>query len=455
MGRDHHDLETVDRLELVGLGIRGTGHAGELLVHAEQVLERDRGEGLVLALDRHAFLGFDGLVQAIGPASPRERAAGEFVDDDDLAVAHDVVHITLVDRVGAQCRIEVMDDRDVLGVVQALVLADDAFLAQQLFGVLHALLGQVHLLLLLVDVVVARLGRLARLAFLFLSGQARHDPVDLDIQLRRLVGRTRDDQRRARFVDQDRIDLVYDRVVQAALVALFLRLRHVVAQIVEAEFVVGAVGDVGGIRGAFVAMFHARPDHADSHAEEPVDLAHPGRVALGEIVVDGDDVHALAFQGVEIDRQCRDQGLALAGAHFGNLARVQNHAADQLHVVGAQPEHPARGLAHGRERFRQQTVQRGPFGEAPAKLFGPGTQLLVRQRLHFRFQRVDPGHRLAELAQDALVAAAENARHHTVEHGQSSVGKRDAATLGAPDRPPGGRMVPARSESPRDARGRR
>jgi hypothetical protein len=38
-------------------------------------------------------------------------------------------------------------------------------------------------------------------------------------------------------------------------------------------------------------------------------------------------------------RQRGDQGLALAGAHLGDLALVQHHAADQLHVEVAHAEH--------------------------------------------------------------------------------------------------------------------
>ena len=101
VGRDHDRFEAVDFLELVGLCVGGAGHAGELAVHAKVVLERDRRERLVLALDLHAFLGLDGLVKAIGPAAARHQPAGELVDDDHLAVLHDVVLIAVVQMVGA------------------------------------------------------------------------------------------------------------------------------------------------------------------------------------------------------------------------------------------------------------------------------------------------------------------------------------------------------------------
>ena len=37
--------------------------------------------------------------------------------------------------------------------------------------------------------------------------------------------------------------------------------------------------------------------------EKAIDLAHPFGVATGEIIVDGDDVHAVAGERVEIDRK--------------------------------------------------------------------------------------------------------------------------------------------------------
>jgi len=57
--------------------------------------EGDRRERLVLALDAHAFLGLHAW-SGRRPAAARHHAAGELVDDDDLAVVHDVIHVALV-----------------------------------------------------------------------------------------------------------------------------------------------------------------------------------------------------------------------------------------------------------------------------------------------------------------------------------------------------------------------
>ena len=83
---NHDDIEVVDFRELGGFGFGGAGHAGQFFVHAEIVLESDRGEGLVFALDLDAFFGFDGLMETVGPAAAGHLASGKFVDDDDFAV---------------------------------------------------------------------------------------------------------------------------------------------------------------------------------------------------------------------------------------------------------------------------------------------------------------------------------------------------------------------------------
>ena len=159
---------------------------------------------------------------------------------------------------------------------------------------------------------------------------------------------------------------------------------HVVAQVVEAVFVVGAVGDVGSVGLGALVVVEAVDDHADAEAEEAVDLAHPLGVAAGEVVVDRHDVHALAGERVEIDRQGRDQGLAFTGPHLGDGALVQHHAADELHVEMALAEGALGRLADRGEGRHQDVVQGLAGGELGLELFRTGAQLLVGQGLELR-----------------------------------------------------------------------
>ena len=65
-------------------------------------------------------------------------------------------------------------------------------------------------------------------------------------------------------------------------------------------------------------------------------------------------MHALARQRIEVYRQGGHQRFALAGAHFGNFAVVQHHAAHQLYIKVAHPQHAAAGFAaHGKGLFQQ------------------------------------------------------------------------------------------------------
>ena len=108
MCRDDNGFQAVNFLEFISFRIGGTGHAGELLVHTEVVLEGNRSESLVFLLNLNAFFSFDGLMQTIGPAASFHQAAGEFVNDDDFAVLNDIVLIFNEQCVGAKCCIQVV-----------------------------------------------------------------------------------------------------------------------------------------------------------------------------------------------------------------------------------------------------------------------------------------------------------------------------------------------------------
>ena len=227
---------------------------------------------------------------------PGIRAAGELVHDDDLAVFHHVLAIIEVEHVRAQALLHVVIDFDHGRVVEVLDI-------EQLFDLGHALLGERHAAVLFIDGVVAGgplfAGLLAFVDFAFF--QLGNDAVDLVILVGGFLAGAGDDERGARFVDQDGIDFVDDGVVVPALHAILDAELHVVAQIIEAELVVGAVGDVARVGDFALHVVEVVHDYADGQSEELVDAAHPLGIALGEVVVDGDYVDALAFERVQIN----------------------------------------------------------------------------------------------------------------------------------------------------------
>ena len=64
-----------------------------MLVEQEEILNGDPRGLAGFDRDLDPLLGFDGLVDAVPPFAPFGDAAGELVDDHDLAVADDILAI--------------------------------------------------------------------------------------------------------------------------------------------------------------------------------------------------------------------------------------------------------------------------------------------------------------------------------------------------------------------------
>ena len=92
-------------------------------------------------------------------------------------------------------------------------------------------------------------------------------------------------------------------------------------------------------------------------AKEAMHLAHPFGIAAGEVVVHRHHVHTATGQGIEVAGQGGDQGFAFAGFHLSDLAFMQHHAADQLHIEVAHAEHTLAGFAHHGKGFGQDLVE--------------------------------------------------------------------------------------------------
>ena len=200
--------------------------------------------------------------------------------------------------------------------------------AEELLNLLDTFLGQVHDLVLLIDHVITGLGdffahdgvHLGELAGCLTALQLVCEHRAGLVNLGRLAGLARNDERRSRLIDQDRVHLVDDAVVEVSEHLLVLINRHVVAQIVKAELVVRHIGDVAGIGLLSRLRIHGVHDYTDRKAEEAVNASHPLRVTRREVVVDRDNQDTLTRQCVQIRRCGGDQGLTFTCLHLRNAA---------------------------------------------------------------------------------------------------------------------------------------
>jgi hypothetical protein len=120
-------------------------------------------------------------------------------------------------------------------------------------------------------------------------------------------------------------------------------------------------------------------------------------------------MNAASCECIEIDRQRCHEGLAFAGAHLCDLAVMQSRAADDLHIIVAQPDRAFGRLAHGREGCRHDLIQYvllgfaeflfvfDPLGcrrDARLELIRFCEQRLITERLVFRLQPIDLYHQI-------------------------------------------------------------
>ena len=372
-------------------------------------MQRDSGVCDGFALHADALFGFNRLMQPVGVAPPVHQAAGEFVNDNHFAVLHHIIAVALEDGVRLE---RVLGEMHKLKVLSAVDVADiqhpfqlgDAFVCER---------GGAVLFVYGVVILALQRERQAREALVLFGG---------------LLRRPADDKRRARFVYQDVVHLVNDSETAPALDAQGHIHHHIIAQIVEAELVVRAVGDVGGV--SLVALHAAHVLHpalrrfgvrvedvrrfmlqyAHGYAEEVKDFAHPLGVPPCQVIVDRNDVNAFAADGVEIRRQRRRQRLAFAGSHFGYLALMQRNPAYELRIEVAHAQRALGRLAHRRECFGQDVVHRSAAVQPRLELGAQRAEFGVGQALEIRLQIVDFGNHAAELLDCALIRAADKFR---------------------------------------------
>ena len=294
IGRYLDNIETVYASELGFLCHCSTGHAGKLAVQTEEVLESDGSESFTLMLYLNALLCFDSLVQTLVEAAPEHESSGELIDYNDLAVLDNILDVTVHTAVSLDRLVHMVQYGEVVGIHEVVN-------AEILLGFLYAVGEQRCGLCLFINDVVG--GKIV----LFLLGihldhlVGSHGACQLVrslVQVGGLVAASGDDKRSPRFVYKDRIDFIDDREVHFALHLILLAYAHIVTQIVKAEFVVCSVCYIAGISGAALLVVEIMYDESYGESEEAVNASDKLGVTLCEVIVDCNDMNALACQSV-------------------------------------------------------------------------------------------------------------------------------------------------------------
>ena len=102
VGWDNGYLQFVDVPQFFGFGFSSTGHTRQLVVHAEEVLEGNRGIGLGDFSHLDVFLGFQGLVQTVRIPAAFHHPASLFIYNLDLTFHDDIIFVNFEDGVSLE-----------------------------------------------------------------------------------------------------------------------------------------------------------------------------------------------------------------------------------------------------------------------------------------------------------------------------------------------------------------
>ena len=168
---------------------------------------------------------------------------------------------------GAQRQDNIVLDRKILRIGKVIYM-------EELLHLFHALGGQKHVLILFIDQKVA-------VFFNVLVHQDIHlgkfpvgaSPLHLPckdiagtVELGGFPALTGNDQWCSGLIDQYRIDLIDNGIVQVALNQIFFFDDHVVPQVIKSQFIVGDICDITVIGCPPLVVFHLIGNHTDRNA---------------------------------------------------------------------------------------------------------------------------------------------------------------------------------------------
>ena len=256
---------------------------------------------------------------------------------------------------------------------------------KEFLNLLHTLLGKVDDLVFLINYEVTGLDNffthdgchLGHLVAGFTTLQLLCKDIAHFIKLGGLAALSGNDQRCTCLVDQDRVNLIDDTVVQISLYQLLFVDNHVVTKVIKSQFVVGYICDIASVCCTALFWLHVIQNDTYCQAEELMNLTHPLSISLCQVVVDCYNVNTFAFQSIQVCRKCGNKGLTFTSLHLCDTSLMKNNTTDDLYPVMLHTKNSFGTFTYNCKCLRKKVIQCLAFAQTFLEFSGLVSQLLI------------------------------------------------------------------------------
>ena len=358
VSRDLYNVHSVDITELFFLGKSCTGHTALLIIFIKEVLECNSSKSLTLSLNLNMLFCFDCLMKSVRITTSRHDTSGKFINDKNLIIFYYVILVFMHQVMCTECKDDIVLDLQVFRICQVLDI-------EEFLNLLHTLLGKVYNLIFFIYYEVTGLdnffahdgSHLCHLMAGFTTFQLLCKDITHFIELRGLTALSGNDQRCTCLIDQDRVDLIDDTVVQISLYQLFFIDDHVITKVIKSQFVISYISNIASVCCTALFRFHVVQYNTNSQSKELMNFTHPLSISFCQIVIDCYDVNAFTFQCIQICRKCRNKGLTFTGLHLCDTALMKDDTTDDLYTVMFHTENSFCTFTYDCESLRKKIIQ--------------------------------------------------------------------------------------------------
>ena len=301
---------------------------------------------------------FDCLMKSVRITASWHDTSGKLINDQDLVILNYVVLILVHQVVCTECEDDIVLDLQVLRICQVLDI-------EEFLNLLDTLLGKVDDLVLLIDNEITGLDNffshdschLGHFMAGFTTLKLLCQDIAYFVKFGGFAALSGNDKRGSCLVDQDGVDLIDDTVVKISLYKLLFVDDHIVTKVIKSKFIVCYISNVASVCCTALFRFHVVEDNAYGQSEEFMDFTHPLSISFCQVVVDSYDMDTLAFEGIQVCRKGRHEGLTFTSLHLCDTSLMENDTTDDLYTVMLHAKNSFRTFTNNCKSLRKKIIQ--------------------------------------------------------------------------------------------------